>query len=206
MAGCFSSSSFNEAAGIPRGRRRCRRAIGFSGTTEASMRPRVFPAEDPRHRRPTTSPSCCFNEAAGIPRGRRRTVADGYSTEHRFNEAAGIPRGRRSIRWPRCRRRTRFNEAAGIPRGRPSRTTSRSSRPSCFNEAAGIPRGRPSGRPSEYRRLLVASMRPRVFPAEDDEGADPAEHRGAASMRPRVFPAEDGGDFARGEVPNPELQ
>ena len=35
-------------------------------------------------------------------------------------------------------------------------------------------------------------MRPRVFPAEDDEHGD-GGHRWlvAASMRPRVFPAED---------------
>ena len=40
-----------------------------------------------------------------------------------------------------------------------------------------------------------ASMRPRVFPAEDS-GSNPAMARTAryASMRPRVFPAEDGGE------------
>ena len=36
----------------------------------------------------------------------------------------------------------------------------------CFNEAAGIPRGRPDGRDGEWH-IKLASMRPRVFPAED---------------------------------------
>ena len=34
-------------------------------------------------------------------------------------------------------------------------------------------------------------MRPRVFPAEDLEGALEAVELRLASMRPRVFPAED---------------
>ena len=34
-------------------------------------------------------------------------------------------------------------------------------------------------------------MRPRVFPAEDVDGAAAAGRRPIASMRPRVFPAED---------------
>ena len=40
-------------------------------------------------------------------------------------------------------------------------------------------------------RLVFASMRPRVFPAEDP--LFPSNHAPslAASMRPRVFPAED---------------
>ena len=43
-------SSFNEAAGIPRGRLRA--PAGAAPTPNASMRPRVFPAEDvPRVRR-----------------------------------------------------------------------------------------------------------------------------------------------------------
>ena len=37
--------SFNEAAGIPRGRRRDRQLVPL-GPIHASMRPRVFPAED----------------------------------------------------------------------------------------------------------------------------------------------------------------
>ena len=84
-----------------------------------------------------------------------------------FNEAAGIPRGRRRMWWQEPCQLSRFNEAAGIPRGR---------RP-------GVP-------PHVAARL--ASMRPRVFPAEDAihvvvRPLPPAE----ASMRPRVFPAED---------------
>ena len=85
-----------------------------------------------------------------------------------------------------------FNEAAGIPRGRPSRSIPTNDRSSCFNEAAGIPRGRPSSRHSLPPRRLAASMRPRVFPAEDRtqrrRSVRPARR---ASMRPRVFPAED---------------
>ena len=34
-------------------------------------------------------------------------------------------------------------------------------------------------------------MRPRVFPAEDDDALDPRFVERVASMRPRVFPAED---------------
>ena len=41
------STRFNEAAGIPRGRRRHRPAARCHDR-RASMRPRVFPAEDPR--------------------------------------------------------------------------------------------------------------------------------------------------------------
>ena len=62
---------FNEAAGIPRGRR----PQGLEGerAAAASMRPRVFPAEDTRGpATPCRCSCCCFNEAAGIPRGRRR--------------------------------------------------------------------------------------------------------------------------------------
>ena len=39
--------------------------------------------------------------------------------------------------------------------------------------------------------LGCASMRPRVFPAEDPEQGDQAPALAGASMRPRVFPAED---------------
>ena len=68
----FSTGSlpcFNEAAGIPRGRR-----------------PRVPPRRRPRRAR--------FNEAAGIPRGRRGAGRSAVIGRPRFNEAAGIPRGR----------------------------------------------------------------------------------------------------------------
>ena len=39
-----AASRFNEAAGIPRGRRALR--VTLEAVYEASMRPRVFPAED----------------------------------------------------------------------------------------------------------------------------------------------------------------
>ena len=64
------------------------------GGTVASMRPRVFPAED-THLLSTDSWSWCrFNEAAGIPRGRRKHSTRPWQPSTRFNEAAGIPRGR----------------------------------------------------------------------------------------------------------------
>ena len=86
----------------------------------------------------------------------------------------------------------RFNEAAGIPRGRPAPPGSRRTTPPGFNEAAGIPRGRPYRCKAPRGCALRASMRPRVFPAEDAAGG--GHHQGepeSASMRPRVFPAED---------------
>ena len=101
---------FNEAAGIPRGRRKVGRR--WSST-----------AREVRWR---------FNEAAGIPRGRltipyvrsRLSMkADGARSlcgRTRFNEAAGIPRGRLADTLTASMRVGRgFNEAAGIPRGRP---------------------------------------------------------------------------------------
>ena len=61
-----------------------------------------------------------------------------------------------------------FNEAAGIPRGRRRRWGSQPSRATdCFNEAAGIPRGRRALADDGICRS-AASMRPRVFPAEDE--------------------------------------
>ena len=131
------------------------------------MRPRVFPAED-------------ATPALGL--GMRH---------HRFNEAAGIPRGRppRPARTPKPT--SSFNEAAGIPRGRRTPAPAISPASAGFNEAAGIPRGRLVLRDEQVDRVL-ASMRPRVFPAEDllVRGAATASPR-PASMRPRVFPAED---------------
>ena len=59
---------FNEAAGIPRGRRRLLLRAG--GESHASMRPRVFPAEDELRRAIHHRGRGRFNEAAGIPRGR----------------------------------------------------------------------------------------------------------------------------------------
>ena len=67
---------------------------------------------------------------------------------------------------PRALGRAGFNEAAGIPRGRPHRNPGPTQRVPRFNEAAGIPRGRPTNEETRYAHPL-ASMRPRVFPAED---------------------------------------
>ena len=61
-------SSFNEAAGIPRGRPRHLRTRPHRRL--ASMRPRVFPAEDVRRHGGCVRRGSRFNEAAGIPRGR----------------------------------------------------------------------------------------------------------------------------------------
>ena len=63
-----------------------------------------------------------------------------------------------------------------------------------FNEAAGIPRGRLESILVAIVETIEASMRPRVFPAEDvRRGPNERSHRRHASMRPRVFPAEDDG-------------
>ena len=111
------------------------------------MRPRVFPAED-------------------IPGEPIRLCAVGSKRYPRFNEAAGIPRGRRGGERSRAGGNRGFNEAAGIPRGR--RGAPRQGPRCCpgFNEAAGIPRGRHDD-PDVIRAPGNASMRPRVFPAED---------------------------------------
>ena len=188
----------------------------------ASMRPRVFPAEDMMPATYDVDMAPRFNEAAGIPRGRRQHPRACHPGSRGFNEAAGIPRGRRptdspgashhraSMRPrvfpaedtpPRPRRSpnsSRFNEAAGIPRGRLWRRACWPRRASCFNEAAGIPRGRRAAFLIQIRDLY-ASMRPRVFPAEDSKRRCGSSGSTAddASMRPRVFPAEDthGGAF-----------
>ena len=132
------------------------------------MRPRVFPAEDASSGAPPPGGCASFNEAAGIPRGRP-------------TKSARV----RSRSWS-------FNEAAGIPRGRHGHDGEDSPTASGFNEAAGIPRGRLLAVVPERREpLLHASMRPRVFPAEDSILDDEPDHAPFASMRPRVFPAED---------------
>ena len=134
-----------------------------------------------------------FNEAAGIPRGRLIPPAKSRSFCVGFNEAAGIPRGRPESRGRAGRAGGgRFNEAAGIPRGRQGNPRLDRSNPRSFNEAAGIPRGRPAETASARAAAEVASMRPRVFPAEDGGmGIRGSSGNRPASMRPRVFPAED---------------
>ena len=156
------------------------------------MRPRVFPAEDDRLLTVHCLTDARFNEAAGIPRGRQGTTRQYRPRGGCFNEAAGIPRGRhQGLCFPRRLSGCCFNEAAGIPRGRRAASTTTSN-------------------------ARLASMRPRVFPAEDRRrvaeahGVAPRFNEAAgiprgrrsrgeasrgrpwASMRPRVFPAEDG--------------
>ena len=65
--------------------------------------------------------------------------------------------------------------------------------PLSFNEAAGYPRGR-LGVPADEDCTLIriASMRPRVIPAEDHRRHAGLVQAPLASMRPRVIPAEDG--------------
>ena len=60
-----------------------------------------------------------------------------------------------------------FNEAAGIPRGRRDGAGVASPEDGGFNEAAGIPRGRRAVVHVSGTGADPASMRPRVFPAED---------------------------------------
>ena len=159
------------------------------------MRPRVFPAEDAARRPKVPRRGDCFNEAAGIPRGRLCPMPcdDGveslasmrprvFPAEDLGGRGAGClagpdasmrprvfpaedvrPHSRISPTWPS------FNEAAGIPRGRRGGmgrgcAPTESSR---FNEAAGIPRGRRVDGVILVAHLDGASMRPRVFPAED---------------------------------------
>ena len=162
---------------------------GHEAVGGASMRPRVFPAEDP------TVPFLPPVLAAASMRPRVFPAEDAV----RIRSAIGRPG---------------FNEAAGIPRGRPARIGTWRTRRYRFNEAAGIPRGRPASH-TLPRSRSGASMRPRVFPAEDlvegDRGAleqdgfneaagiprgRPSSSSATgrdddASMRPRVFPAED---------------
>ena len=157
----------------------------------ASMRPRVFPAEDGRSHRCPTVRCSRFNEAAGIPRGRPGRPDRRRRTRTRFNEAAGIPRGRRRVRHEPQPRDERFNEAAGIPRGRLPPPAVAAALP----DASMRPRVFPAEdlyRPEpRHDPRPDASMRPRVFPAEDPDCGNGACGRHRASMRPRVFPAED---------------
>ena len=115
----------------------------FASTLKASMRPRVFPAEDLKRPYQPMQDNLRFNEAAGIPRGR-------------LDPGACLDEGARA-----------FNEAAGIPRGRPAVVSRCRPRSHSFNEAAGIPRGRPQRTIKWGWKIETASMRPRVFPAED---------------------------------------
>ena len=135
---------FNEAAGIPRGRLEHfaeRRAFvrGASmrprvfpaeddrirhrivAPVQASMRPRVFPAEDPRKRVVHMLASKRFNEAAGIPRGRQAPHVSPVRQRHASMRPRVFPAEDSSPRSASCRDSAGFNEAAGIPRGRPAK-------------------------------------------------------------------------------------
>ena len=112
------------------------------------MRPRVFPAEDPHG---GGSPSTDSMAASMRPRV--------FPAE----DALLVPSQNISVI---C-----FNEAAGIPRGRQGAVGAGDIQADGFNEAAGIPRGRRTLPAAASRPLSTASMRPRVFPAEDGRRA-----------------------------------
>ena len=117
--------------------------------------------------RPASSVTC-FNEAAGIPRGRPWDVDTGRNW---YACASMRPRvfPAEDDLLALCKpcHQIGFNEAAGIPRGRPVGSLHLSAGQRCFNEAAGIPRGRLGMSVYNGLRIVTASMRPRVFPAED---------------------------------------
>ena len=165
MAGSQARPGFNEAAGIPRGRPQVRWPVLRHRC--ASMRPRVFPAEDSLWMAMGSAAGPRFNEAAGIPRGRlplyvpdaprrpasmRPRVFPAEDTgsprrgSARTDSASMRPRvfpaeDRRPFQM-RTIRTPGFNEAAGIPRGRRRTTPRHRNARRGFNEAAGIPRGR----------------------------------------------------------------
>ena len=136
----------------------------------ASMRPRVFPAEDPLGRDPDPA------------------VADASMRPRVF--PAEDPPARLDSLWRVVRASMRPRVFPAEDAGR-ERGAARAGGRSRFNEAAGIPRGRPDQGGIGGHGCLDASMRPRVFPAEDaSRPLWSCGHR-PASMRPRVFPAED---------------
>ena len=86
---------------------------------QASMRPRVFPAEDPRGPCGGCPTRRRFNEAAGIPRGRRQPFLDSLSLHIPASMRPRVfPAEDRKYSGSFCANFTGFNEAAGIPRGR----------------------------------------------------------------------------------------
>ena len=116
----------------------------------ASMRPRVFPAEDTRERGRSTGRSPCASMRPRVfPAEDRSACRRRRTPTRRFNEAAGIPRGRHHDR----RLERRRNPAASM-------------RPRVF-PAEDLGYGRPLPRGNGR-----ASMRPRVFPAEDPVSDD----------------------------------
>ena len=154
------------------------RYAGLGAPVLASMRPRVFPAEDAGGR--------CGAGADHLASMRPRVfpAEDMDRVTHNLRVAGWASMRPRvfpaeDLTWrPTHHSRTcsGFNEAAGIPRGRLEICGRRRQSGQCFNEAAGIPRGRPpAGR--GHRAVEPASMRPRVFPAEDNSIMHPTSLR-----------------------------
>ena len=141
----------------------------------ASMRPRVFPAEDYNR---ASQPSRRILDTASM-RPRVFPAEDSSVSKPPYVELRSA-----SMR-PRV---FPAEDSAGATSARrvPAPTVG-------FNEAAGIPRGRQTVTNVVHWRCRRASMRPRVFPAEDTHGrgSTGASRIRDASMRPRVFPAED---------------
>ena len=160
-----SERRFNEAAGIPRGRRPDRRGEDRH-LRRASMRPRVFPAEDPAGWQ-LTRPEATASMRPRVFPAEDLAVADlclCHLTS--FNEAAGIPRGRLVPDGQVTLIKSASMRPRVFPAEDPARAGAASTDRSSFNEAAGIPRGR-LGHVRDAVDVAAASMRPRVFPAED---------------------------------------
>ena len=107
------------------------------------MRPRVFPAEDHAAARAHGHAGQASMRPRVFPAERPRAFSRPVAESLCFNEAAGIPRGRPILGYG----------FAPVQQG--------------FNEAAGIPRGRHKEEVVSQASMPPASMRPRVFPAED---------------------------------------
>ena len=160
-------AGFNEAAGIPRGRRNS--MLMKINMLQASMRPRVFPAEDS-----IPSISCPLVDAASMrPRVFPAEDCDRVGGVVRLESASMRPRVfPAEDRHPAERDAGDGDlEASMRPRVFPAEdfTSAVDGLNSAigFNEAAGIPRGRRATSAIFNAQAGQASMRPRVFPAED---------------------------------------
>ena len=135
----------------------------------ASMRPRVFPAEDAQR----AVRSRTADDASMRPR-----VFPAEDIHRRADHARGLLASMRPRVFPA--------EDVVVPAGLVVLPLVASMRPRVFPAEDGEVRPLTTGG-------VAASMRPRVFPAEDVYYERwPARHH-EASMRPRVFPAEDVG-------------
>ena len=207
-----ASRSFNEAAAFHRGER-CAGSKALSRIpcfNEAA----AFHRGEPLPSQALLVVSRSFNEAAAFHRGEPASCAVGYARTTSFNEAAAFHRGERgdilqgdrdlaaSMRQrlftaenPRSRGhlgriKCRFNEAAAFHRGEPSRAENMLRRARSFNEAAAFHRGELIG----LARCPIcgsASMRPRLFTAENPGAMRRSRPSATASMRPRLFTAEN---------------